>query len=255
MAVYLVSDVHLRLDRPDRAQRLAGLVDELNGDDRLMIVGDLCDFWFASRQSKLEPLNCPGLKSLARFRDRGGSITLLLGNHDTWLGPFYQHAFGAILAADPHEFQAFGQRVIVAHGHLLGARRWWKATMESEEFLKAFELLPDVLARGFERALDFANERGREASNLRHLIRYRAFADSLADRADLVAFGHIHQPFDDDAKRPRLIVLGGWHQTTSCLRIDAQGAKQLFRPPPVETIEPATESRRHDGERVGKSEE
>ena len=127
--------------------------------------------------------------------------------------------------------------------------------MESEAFLKAFALLPDFLANGFERVLDIANERGRAASNQRHLIRYRAYADSSADRADLVAFGHIHKSFDNNAKRPRLIVLGGWHQKTSCLRIDAQGARLLFRPPPVETSEPANELRRHDGERVGKSEE
>ena len=250
MAVYLLSDVHLRLDRPDRGERLATFVDVLKADDRLIVVGDLCDFWFAARQWKVEPLRCPGLKSLARFRDRGGATTLLVGNHDAWLGPYYEKALDAKIVVEPFAFEAFGLRVVVAHGHLLGARRWWKGAMESKAFLNGFALLPRPLAGCFEHLLDAVNERGREESNRRHLALYRGFADSLADRADLVALGHIHDPFDDQTKRPRMIVLGGWHRATTCLKIDHQGATALFQ-----SASKRPELRRHDGDRDGKTEE
>ena len=72
MPDYFLSDVHLRLDQPDRGRRLALLVDRLRAGDSLTIVGDLCDFWYAARQFDADPMACAGLRSLASFRDRGG---------------------------------------------------------------------------------------------------------------------------------------------------------------------------------------
>ncbi len=54
VADYILSDVHLRYDRPDRGERLARVVSEMGRIDRLVIVGDLCDFWLASRQQHLD---------------------------------------------------------------------------------------------------------------------------------------------------------------------------------------------------------
>ena len=47
LAAYFASDVHLRLDRPERGRRFARFVGGLEpGVDTLTIVGDLCDFWY-----------------------------------------------------------------------------------------------------------------------------------------------------------------------------------------------------------------
>ena len=122
MPDYFLSDVHLRLDEPDRGRRLARLVDRLGPEDSLTIVGDLCDFWYAARQYRADPMRVRrALAALASFRRRGGSITILAGNHDAWIGPFYERTLGARFLPDTLEVEIQGLRIYLAHGHRLGA--------------------------------------------------------------------------------------------------------------------------------------
>jgi UDP-2,3-diacylglucosamine hydrolase len=232
VAAYFASDVHLRLDRPDRALRFARFVDRLGPDDPLVLAGDLCDFWFASRQRPAGFGDCPGLRALAAFRERGGRLTIMAGNHDLWLGPFYERALGVGLTPEPLEVEAHGLRVHLVHGHRLGARPLWKAGMESRAFLETFARLPGPLARRLGAVLDRTNVRGRADDERRHLAVFRDYAGRLAASADLAVFGHIHTAQDDPASRPRLVVLGGWHEQSSYLKIDAEGPRLIVEPDP-----------------------
>jgi len=224
VADYFLSDVHLRLDRPDRGARLATLVDRLASDDSLTIVGDLCDFWFAARQRNADPMTCLGLKALAEFRDRGGTITILAGNHDTWLGPFYERTLGAKFLPDGLERDLGGMRTLIVHGHRLGARTTWKAGMESRAFLAAFRRLPDFVADRLGALLQRTNERNQDAFDRRGLEVYRKSIEEVGDRYDLMILGHVHRPLDtSDTIRPRLVVLGGWHSGSAYLVFDGSG--------------------------------
>lgn len=224
MAAYFTSDVHLRLDHPDRGGRFARWVDRLEPGDSLVVAGDLCDFWFASRQHAAGPLACPGLRALAEFRRRGGALTLLAGNHDASLGPVFETTLGARLAAEPLVVEAYGLRVHLVHGHRLGARRAWKGVLESRAFARAFGRVPVPLARGLEALLERTNARGLAASDSRHLAAYRRYAERHTGAADLVVFGHVHRATDEAAGRSRLIVLGSWLRGSSFLKIDSAGA-------------------------------
>ena len=73
MTLYLASDVHLRLDRPERGRRFARWVRSLEPDASLLILGDLADFWLGTRCSEAERLGCDGLRVLADFVRRGGT--------------------------------------------------------------------------------------------------------------------------------------------------------------------------------------
>ncbi len=217
MPDYFLSDVHLRLDRPDRGDRLARLVDRLGPADRLTVVGDLCDFWFAARQLRGDPNRCSGLRSLARFRDRGGAVVALGGNHDAWLGPFYEQTFGARFVAESLDLDLGGLRAHVAHGHKVGALTSWKAVMESRAFLAGFRRLPGPIADALGSVLESSNRSRQDAFDRRGLEAFRAFAGTFAGRADLVILGHVHKPLDTGDSRPRLVVLGGWHAASSYL--------------------------------------
>jgi UDP-2,3-diacylglucosamine hydrolase len=225
VAAYFVSDVHLRLDEPGRGRRLARLVGALEPrEDTLTIGGDLCDFWYATRQMDSGPLACDGLRSLTEFRKRGGAVTILLGNHDTWLGPFFEKSLGFDLRAEPLDLTVHGLRARVVHGHLLEPRRNWKVWMEGRAFFRVFQALPAPLASLLDRLLQWKNQRGRPRDECRYHAIYRRYVARCRDAADLVIVGHVHTPLDDPESNPRLIVLGSWHTQSSYLRIDGSGA-------------------------------
>jgi len=220
---HFLSDVHLRSDRPERSRRLVRFMGRLNPDDRLVIVGDLCDFWMGSRLDDDQLMECPGLQALAAFRQAGGTLEILGGNHDHWLRSFYDHRLGARVLTEPYCLTSHGLRLHLVHGHLLGARRKWKSFMESEEFFRGFGRMPYPLARGLDAVLEAKNQRGLAEDEHRHLAVYRSYASRLQDQADIVVFGHVHRAIDEPG-RPRRIVLGGWQQRMSHLRVDAGGA-------------------------------
>ena len=238
MPAYFASDVHLRLDRPERAARFARWVDRLRPDDSLTVVGDLCDFWFAARQVRNDPTECPGLRALASYRARGGTLAIMPGNHDIWLGPFYERTLGVDFLSEPLTRVTYGLRLLLVHGHDLGGRHLWKAWMESQTFHNSFGRLPNLVADRLDQLLERTNERHRDADDMRHLAVYRRYAAQQSETADIVIVGHIHRPLDEPGHdgRPRLIVLGGWHRQSSYVRVDEQGASLIVEPDPARSI-------------------
>ncbi|WZO97175.1 metallophosphoesterase [Isosphaeraceae bacterium EP7] len=224
MPSFFISDVHLRLDRPERGRRLARFLEGVAPGDDLTIVGDLCDFWFAARQRLGDITKCEGLLALIRRRDAGGRTTVLLGNHDTWLGSFYRETFDAEVVDEPLDVVSHGLRIRMVHGHLLGARSAWKGAMESRAFLHGFGLLPSLVADRLALKLKRSNARLLEKTDARHRVIYRQYADSVAGEIDLLVVGHIHVQWDDPGPSPRLVVLGGWHSATNYLRVNGSGA-------------------------------
>jgi len=217
---FLFSDVHLRPDRPDRAGRLSEWVRDRRPEDHLIIAGDLCDFWTASRVPRGEIMRCRGLRALADFRERGGGLQIMTGNHDLWMSEFYERALGAGILVEPAELRIHGVGIHLVHGHLLGARKRWKGWMESREFHRAFGLAPGPIAGVLDHVLEWKNLRSLGDDEERHLKVFRNYADGLRGRCDLVVLGHVHRAFDDGRSDPRLIVLGGWQRRSSYLQID-----------------------------------
>lgn len=230
MAHYFASDIHLRSDRPERGRRLTDFVATLKGDDSLLIVGDLCDFWMGSRTSESEMSRSDGLTALVEFRGRGGSLAVMAGNHDHWLCPFYERELGASIVAEPLDLIVEGLRIRLVHGHLLGARAPWKAIMESRAFFQGFGLIPEAAASRLDAMLARKNLKQLLADEERHLIVYRKYVHNLENQADLVVIGHVHRPVDEAVGDTRMIVLGGWQNGSSHLRIDGSGATFSVHP-------------------------
>jgi UDP-2,3-diacylglucosamine hydrolase len=155
---------------------------------------------------------------------------VLVGNHDLWLGPFYEQVLGARHVPEPLTVEAHGLRFHVVHGHRTGGRQPWKAGMESRAFLTAFSHLPGPLARRLDRALNDRNDRTRALDEARLLRIYRDALRCAGTPADVAVFGHVHTPLDDPDTCPRLIVLGSWHGRTSYLRVDDRGAELVVEP-------------------------
>ncbi|MBX6312239.1 MAG: UDP-2,3-diacylglucosamine diphosphatase [Isosphaeraceae bacterium] len=233
MAAYFASDIHLRLDRPERGRRFAAFVASLAPEDTLTIVGDLCDFWLASRQRAADPFTCPGLRSLSEFRARGGRLEILLGNHDCWLGPYFERHLGVRITEQPWNLEVDGLRLHLAHGHLLGGTKVWKRAMETRIFLEAFGALPEPIARCLEAQLDQSNARKRADSERRQLAVYRRYAANLAGKTDLLILGHLHRAWSESIGALRLIILGDWLAAGSYLRVDPPEVEHVLLPAPA----------------------
>jgi UDP-2,3-diacylglucosamine hydrolase len=219
-------------------------VEEIASDDSLLLAGDLCDFWMGSRLPESKLLACEGLHALAEFHARGGVLRIMAGNHDRWLCSFYQRVLGAKILADPFETTLHGLRLHVVHGHLLGARKRWKAWMESREFWTGFGRLPFPVAAVLDQVLERKNTVGLAEDERRHLAVFKSYAAGLRGAADLVVFGHVHRPVDDRSSDPRMIVLGGWQNRSSYLKIDEAGAAlHVIADPTLESRSPAAASR------------
>jgi UDP-2,3-diacylglucosamine hydrolase len=224
VAHYFASDVHLRFDRPDRDLRFSNWLTRLTSDDALLIAGDLCDFWMASRTRSKDLLRSASLGRLAEFRRGGGTLSIMPGNHDAWLCPFYQRELGAHIVPDPFELTVFGLRLHVVHGHLLGSRHAWKEWLEGRRFFDGFGRIPHPIARALDLALIWNDDRTRTPDEERHLQFFRRYADRFKGLADVVVIGHVHRAVDEPESDPRMILPGGWQAKTSFLKIDENGA-------------------------------
>jgi UDP-2,3-diacylglucosamine hydrolase len=224
VAHYFASDVHLRSDRPDRDRRFSAWLSSLTSVDALLIAGDLCDFWMAARNGTRELLRCESLARLAEFHRNGGALSIMPGNHDAWLCPFYASELGAQIVPDPFDVTVAGLRLRIVHGHRLGARRAWKALLESHWFFAAFGHVPRIPARILDGILSWNNDRKLADDEERHLQVFRAYASKLHGARDLVIIGHVHRAVDDLRDDPRMIVLGGWQARSSFLKVDERGA-------------------------------
>jgi UDP-2,3-diacylglucosamine hydrolase len=93
--------------------------------------------------------------------------------------------------------------------------------------------------------LNRSNSRRFAADAHRHEAVFRQFVAGMAGRPiDLVVLGHLHKVIDAEKSTPRFVVLGGWFQQSSYLRIDPSGASLIVEPdPPHSSVEPSGPSR------------
>jgi UDP-2,3-diacylglucosamine hydrolase len=227
VADYFLSDVHIRLDRPDRDTRLVRFLDRVEVSDRLFIVGDLCDFWFATRQRAQSHAVTPGMAALRAFTERGGSLVLMLGNHDAWLRDFYERRAGLALTGEPLEVESYGLRIRLEHGHRNKAKRLWKAMLEGRTFFHAFSAVPDPLARLAQRVLERVNARTRDVADRRMIAAYETQAAALRPAPDIAVFGHVHRVHDARHGPTRVVVLGDWFENSCFLKVDERGAEHV----------------------------
>lgn len=225
MPHYFVSDVHLHLDWPERGRNFSRFVSRLSAEDRLIIGGDLHDFWFSSRQRK-DADRCEGLAALIDFQNRGGQIVLIAGNHDAYMESFYRQRLNVQFHAEPFIVECSGFNIRLLHGHLIGPIVTWKALVAGPLFHSAFAKLPDFVANRLQSKRLDVNVDTHEARCDEFFAAFRRYVQTHQSDAEneIFVFGHVHELLDEQVGTARLIVLGEWDEQINYLRIDADGA-------------------------------
>ncbi|HTY09239.1 MAG TPA: UDP-2,3-diacylglucosamine diphosphatase, partial [Candidatus Edwardsbacteria bacterium] len=119
-SIYFLSDAHLGAG-PDAAealkkQHLRSLCDRVKADRAdLYIVGDLFDFWFEYR-TVVQRQHLDVIAMLKDLRAAGIAVTFIAGNHDFWVGRFFERDLGIRVVRTWCELAIGGQRLFLAHG-------------------------------------------------------------------------------------------------------------------------------------------
>ncbi len=204
MNTVVLSDAHLEA-RPlgrERREAFAAFLRTLPGGgvQRLIVLGDLFDFWFEYRHAVFSEY-FEVLRAFAELRDQGVELHLVCGNHDFWAGRFLRDHLGFHIYRSGVMLDFDGRRALLAHGDGLNPRdrgyRLYKRLARAPMVIWCFGLLhPDLAmaiaqrvshtSREYTRAPDLAQ--GAEAKAL------RAYARGVLERgeADIVLCGHAH---------------------------------------------------------------
>ena len=206
MKTVVFSDVHLQTTPTGReeASEFIAFLDRLEAAsvDRLIILGDLFDFWFEYRHVIFSGY-FEVLASFGRLRERGVSVHLVCGNHDFWAGRFLEDHLGFVIHRAPVVMDFAGRRVLLIHGDGVNARDWgyriYRRIARARPVIGLFGLLHPDWAMAIARTVSRESRRiskmedptkGSEAAAL------CAYARDMLGRgeADVVMCGHAHAP-------------------------------------------------------------
>lgn len=219
---YFISDAHLgAADTEDDRQRESRLLNFLkyveDTGSSLYIVGDLFDFWFEYR-TVIPRRYINVIFALKRLSDKGIKIEYVIGNHDFWLGDFFESQLGILIHHDPICLTIDSKRYYVGHGDGLAkddvGYRFLKKILRHPLNIKLYRLLhPDF---GYKLALFCSNlSRNHRAVKDNHSD-YLSFArERFAEGFDGVILAHTHSPLEVTEHNKTYINTGDWINNNS----------------------------------------
>ena len=243
--VYFASDFHL--GAPDAAsslQRERQIVRWLQeaGQDaaHIFLVGDLFDFWFEYK--KVIPKGYSRiLGKLAELRDRGLEISVFTGNHDMWMGEYFENELQIPVFTGPMEFSFNSKLFYVAHGDGLGPGDYGYKFMK-RVFLSRFSrqmfsgLHPSwgiSLANYFSRKSRKLVEKETFLGEDKEWLIIHSRKILLQNHIDFFIYGHRHLPLDITlGENSRYINLGDWMDYRSYAVFDGDSLQLKYYLPP-----------------------
>ena len=120
MKIYFASDQHFGAPIPElsfpREQKFIQWLDIVKQDaDAIFLLGDLFDFWFEYKTVVPKGF-VRVLGKLAEIKDSGIPIYFFVGNHDLWMGDYFQKELNIPVYHDNQEFTFNGKTFLIGHG-------------------------------------------------------------------------------------------------------------------------------------------
>jgi UDP-2,3-diacylglucosamine hydrolase len=220
----VIADLHLAVEDASSVGSFARWLETLEGVSRLLILGDLFDYWVGMSQARYAGTE-EALAALARCVARGTGIDVLLGNRDFLLDAGFERRTGcrvhteAILGQTPD-----ATRVLFLHGDELCTldRRYQllRRVLRSWPVRFVAPRLPG-LANLAARYLRRVSEKDLERKPAEEVRQQRAAAEAFALRwgADLLVCGHAHRHRDEPLGKARWIVLDAFGGPAGVLEV------------------------------------
>lgn len=218
--VIFISDVHLGINGQDiekeRERKLVQFLrNSLNPGDRLLIVGDLFDFWFEYKtvipKEFIHILSC-----LKEMTENGIRIDYIAGNHDFWVGDFFTKELGIVFHAEPLQEKIGDKSFYIIHGDGLkkadGGYRFLKKVFRSRINIFIYRWLHPDIGVPFAKWCSGSSRKHTTGRDFGGNEEYIEFAEKKFDEGtDFVIMAHTHDPLvhTTDAGKS-LVNLGDW---------------------------------------------
>jgi UDP-2,3-diacylglucosamine hydrolase len=234
-AVYFIADAHLGVRSREREavreERLHDFLRSLAGRaGRLVIAGDLFDFWF-EYHAAIPRRHFATLAILRGLRESGVALTYLNGNHDFWLGRFLADEVGIETVGGPLALTTQGRRLWVHHGDgLVGGDlgyRVLRAVIRHRVSIALYGLLHPDLGIPLAHLVSRWSRQSRGESRLEPERLWREIAmPRFAEGFDGVLVGHFHHAYVRREPDREFFLLGDWI-TRSSYAVLEDGAIRL----------------------------
>jgi UDP-2,3-diacylglucosamine hydrolase len=203
MALYIFSDAHLGAHSEElearKQQKIAALFDMVRADgDRLVILGDLFDFWFEYKHA-IPKDHHRVLCMLDGLIQQGIPIDYVSGNHDFWMGDFFTTEMSITVHRDTFDLEYEGKRLHLIHGDGLAKAdsgyRFLKRILRNRVNIWLYQKLPPDWAIPLAKAVSGSSRNYTSGRDPDFVADYEAYAkEKLANSYDIVAIGHLHIP-------------------------------------------------------------
>lgn len=231
MKTLIFADVHLKVSSAEqqRLQDFVAFVRRIDPKeyDRVIILGDLFDFWFEYRHVIFSGY-FDVLRALADLRDAGIDLHLICGNHDFWAGRFLEESLGITIHRDRYELTMGDKNVLFTHGDGINPAdvgyRIFKKIMKNRLAIWAFGMIHPDWAMAIAQVASHSSRKLLTADDPSENAEVRAmseFAKGILTReeVDVVFCGHTHHPVEEEFETKRGIGIyintGDWlsHRT------------------------------------------
>ncbi|HEY0042826.1 MAG TPA: UDP-2,3-diacylglucosamine diphosphatase [Flavisolibacter sp.] len=122
--IYFASDQHLGAPTAEkslpREKRFVAWLENIRHDaEAIFLLGDLFDFWFEYKTVVPKGF-VRVLGKLAELRDSGIPIYFFTGNHDLWMGDYFEKELNIPVYHSNKEYILNGKAFLIGHGDGLG---------------------------------------------------------------------------------------------------------------------------------------
>lgn len=247
MKTLIFADVHLKVNpaEQERIQDFVAFIRRIDAKeyDRVIILGDLFDFWFEYRHVIFSGY-FDVLRALADLRDAGIDMHLICGNHDFWAGRFLEESLGITIHRDRYEVAMGDKTVLFTHGDGVNPAdigyRIFKKIMRNRLAIWAFGMIHPDLAMAIAQAASHSSRKYLSADDPSESAEVQAMSEFakeilIREQIDVVFCGHTHYPVEEEIETPRgvgrYINTGDWLSHRTYIDWDGETFERKFYQP------------------------
>lgn len=230
MALYVFSDAHLGAHSKEKESfkksKISALCELIKKDgDRLIILGDLFDFWFEYKYTAPKE-HYDVLYMLSELIKGGIKIDYVSGNHDFWMDDFFEKQMGIKLHRDEFNIEYDNNKVHLLHGDGLspqdGGYRLLKKIFRNRFNIWLYRKLPPDWAFPLARKVSGKSREHTSQRDSQFVSDYRAYAESkIKTGFDFVILAHLHLPINEKIGSGTYFNTGDFIEHFSYIKVSA----------------------------------